>query len=267
MQVVISDENKEAIKEYQAMGRPRALRNMIALSNMDLVKWAVNKKYYCQTNRDIEELEQEAFILMLEAIDKYDPEKSSFSTFYLLYIQNITRKSIEYNQEVSLDKPIPGFEGDNITIADTIEDTSQEDIYSNIDKQDEDRNIREELKASLDDREQYIIFSIYGIEITKIQKKELAEVLGVHPSTVTEQIRKIERKLRGNKKLKYIYSEYEDITFINSGSFIPYGSKTNKISDLIFESTAKKLALIEKMKRSGIDVIKTYGRLKNTWIN
>lgn len=87
MEITSKDINR-SIKEYQDLGRPQAYRNIIAMSNINLMKWVLNRLgYYNLPNIDNEELEQESFILLLDAIDKFDVSRGSFSTYLLVYLK------------------------------------------------------------------------------------------------------------------------------------------------------------------------------------
>lgn len=226
------NETNKAIKEYQELGRPKALRNMIALSNKNLINWCLNKLgYYESINIDKEELEQEGFILLLEAIDKYDIDKGSFSNYFLMYLHNVLRKTLQYNQDISLEQPIKDLDGEKTTLQDTIEDEKTTSEVLNIEDKSIDTDVRKEIKSTLGKEITDIIFYKYGIGSSVKTVKQLAKIYNMTEKDVNKILIKARQKLRNNKDLYYYLMDYTNREYYYGGSIIFYGSRTNKIKD------------------------------------
>lgn len=159
MKYISGKDTNKSIKEYQELGRPQAYRNIIAMSNIELMKWCLNKLgYYGMGHIDDEELEQESFILMLNAIDKFDISRGSFSNYLLMYLKNSLRQILTYNQDLSLEMPINDIDGEKITLQDTIEDEKTTSEVLNIEAKSIDTDVRKEIKSTLGKEITDIIF-------------------------------------------------------------------------------------------------------------
>lgn len=249
MSTATLNENIKAIKEYQELGRPKSYRNMIALNNIKLIYDFLHRNNYYSDKRDNEELEQEAFILLLEAIDKFNPDKgASFSTFLYIYLKKTLGKTQIYNIDKSLDEPLQGYEDENITLADTIESEEATDEFDCVEDDIEAQEIRKEVKKSLSDDIVKIIFANYGIAEEEKTQKKLAQKHGVSQSRINAIIKKAKQDLRGNQKLFNIWIEYENIDIMNTGSILAFkGSKTNNISNIVERSAFRRLKLEDNL--------------------
>ncbi|SUU92204.1 RNA polymerase sigma-28 factor precursor [Anaerococcus octavius] len=120
-QAISYDNNIDLFKEYQKTKSIR-LRNEIALKNKKLIYIGMKGLYSSNAN-DIEELEQEAFICLLKAVETFDVSKGfKFSTYAISCIKAITRNRLDYSIDLSLDEPIQNQDGENLSMVDTLED-------------------------------------------------------------------------------------------------------------------------------------------------
>ncbi|WP_282926856.1 sigma-70 family RNA polymerase sigma factor [Helcococcus kunzii] len=246
------NETNELINEYQKIGRPQIMRNLIATSNIPLMK-SILKTYnlYSFDNKDNEEIEQEAFILMLEAIDKYDITKGAFSTFLFIYLKNIFRNTQDYNQDVSLESPISNSEDDNLNLIDTIEDETSTDKFEEIEQKSENENIRNRLEKILQDEEKQILYQYYGIGSKNIETptyKQLAEKYNCSIEWIRNRLERAKRKIENDKQIKYIYYDYCNPVFIKSNSVLQYRPKTNKVFSIVEEMAIERIEQEEKIK-------------------
>lgn len=231
MEITSKDIN-QSIKEYQELGRPQAYRNIIAMSNINLMKWVLNRLgYYNMTNIDNEELEQESFILMLDAIDKFDVSRGSFSTYLLVYLKNSLRHILTYNQDLSLEMPINNLDGEEITLQDTIQDEKTTKEVLSIEEKNIDSDVREEINTTLGKEIADIVFKKYGINSAVKTVKELAYIYNMSDKEITNLLIRAKRSLRNNKNLYYYLLDYLDVDYNYGGSIIKYRDKTNVIHD------------------------------------
>lgn len=121
--------NEELVQLYQE-GNKRALDKLIE-KNKGIVNKLVNKFYVGKTNSiDIEDLQQEGFIGLIIAANKYDfnnASKAKFITYAIYWIYHKIQRFIENkntNEEISLNIPV-GEEDNKSQLLDIIEDESQ----------------------------------------------------------------------------------------------------------------------------------------------
>lgn len=121
--------NEELVQLYQE-GNKTALDELVE-KNKGIVNKLVNKFYVEKTNSiDIEDLQQEGFIGLIIAADKYDfnnPNKAKFITYAVHWIYQKIQRFIESkntNEEVSLNIPYGG-EDNKSELMDVIEDEKQ----------------------------------------------------------------------------------------------------------------------------------------------
>ena len=87
---ISKEETMELLKQYYAT-RDENIRNKLVVGNMLLVNYALsnmNRDYYSE----IYDLEQAGYIGLISAVEHYNPEEGSFSTFALSYIEGAIRK-------------------------------------------------------------------------------------------------------------------------------------------------------------------------------
>lgn len=231
MEITSKDINR-SIKEYQDLGRPQAYRNIIAMSNINLMKWVLNRLgYYNLPNIDNEELEQESFILLLDAIDKFDVSRGSFSTYLLVYLKNSLRHILTYNQDLSLEMPINDIDDEKTTLQDTLQDEKTTQEVLSIEEKNIDSDVREEINTTLGKEIADIVFKKYGINSVVKTVKELAYIYNMSDKEITNLLNRAKRSLRNNKNLYYYLLDYLDVDYNYGGSIIEYRDKTNVIHD------------------------------------
>ena len=157
--------NDELFLKYQKT-RGIDIRNKIVLNNRKLIYPVINKFFNPKLN-DYEELEQEAFICLIKAVENYDPNLGfEFSTYATKCLYGINNNKMTYKAEISLDTPIKNSVDDEINLIDTIED---EDI--DIESEIMFSCLNDRIKSILKDDEYKVIKYIYFYELTfaKIQ--------------------------------------------------------------------------------------------------
>ncbi len=107
------DDNRDLFLKYKE-SRNIDLRNEIALKNRNLIYKGI-KGLYSPNVHDVEELEQEAFICLLHAVESFDIDKGfKFSTYAISCIRAVTNRRQDYNKDVSLDEPLSSVEDENM---------------------------------------------------------------------------------------------------------------------------------------------------------
>lgn len=251
------NEMEQQIVAYQNMGRPRAIRNLIATSNEPLITWALNNTGYSNDERrDYDEMFQEAYIMLLEAIDSWENHNYAFTTYYRYKVLNMKRKSNLYNLDTSLNAIISS-EDDESELMDIVEDESAQDDLIEVEDEDERKQIREEVKITLKDKlgdtlgekVTKMLFANYGIEQEEKTYKEIAEEYGVTGSYIGHQIQRARLKLMHNNKLRAIWAEYNNIDYMFTGSILEYGgSKTNRFNSVVESAALKRIELEQEIR-------------------
>ena len=110
----------------------------------------LKQKYFC-FGKDEEDIEQECFIKLLEAIDQYDETKNTcFAAFAMLVIERHLinefkktqqKRKIPQNDFVSLDEEIESEEAKKIERIETIAD-EKSDIYNDLKKTERKENVK-----------------------------------------------------------------------------------------------------------------------------
>ena len=153
-------------------------------SNVSLVYAVFNRCFYMHREYE-EDLIQEGMLGLLKAVKQFDESRGTeFSTYAFTVIRNEMRQYIrlmKYCPEpVSLDEPIYNQEGENITLL---------------------HIIPAEIKVELTDAQEHTIdllievgketgnSSIIDMKLAGMSQVDIAEKLGVHPSTVSERMR------------------------------------------------------------------------------
>jgi len=156
----------------------------------------VNKM--CRDEQTAEDIAMDSFIMALNKIEKYDREKSQFSTWLFTIAKNITLQLIKVNKRsVSIDNEIDK-EGttmkDFIETDDNSDATQIEDIIekkAEIMKREMDR-LKEPYKSVIEMR-----------EIEKMAYKDISDKLERNLSTVKSQIRGARKILRSTTEREF----------------------------------------------------------------
>ena len=225
------DNNLKLFYEYQK-NKDINIRNTIALNNSGLIYLGLKGIYNHEIN-DYEELYQEGFIALLNAVERFEPNKGfNFSTYAIKYIKSASRKRLNYNTLDSLDDPIENRDDENEKKIDRIKDNRIDIERDTISKE-----FNNNLKKILTYDEMKVIKNYYLYDKTF---KEIAEMLGVTYNQVTGLRSKAERKIYNSKYFKDYQDEavyYDETTYLKAYDYSrPTYSKTNRINETVLNT-------------------------------
>lgn len=225
------DNNSKLFYEYQK-NKDINIRNTIALNNSGLIYLGLKGIYNHEIN-EYEELYQEGFIALLNAVERFEPNKGfNFSTYAIKYIKSASRKRLNYNTFDSLDEPLKTKKEDARTRLDLIKDTRIDIERDTISKE-----FNNNLKKILTYDEMKVIKNYYLYNKTL---KEISEMLGITYNQVTGLRSKAERKIYNSKYFKDYQTEavyYDETTYLKAYDYSrPKYSKTNKVDEVVFNT-------------------------------
>lgn len=225
------DNNLKLFYEYQK-NKDINIRNTIALNNSGLIYLGLKGIYNHEIN-EYEELYQEGFIALLNAVERFEPNKGfNFSTYAIKYIKSASRKRLNYNTFDSLDDPIENRDDENEKKIDRIKDTRIDIERDTISKE-----FNNNLKKILTYEEMKVIKNYYLYDKTL---KEISEMLGITYNQVTGLRSKAERKIYNSKYFKDYQTEavyYDETTYLKAYDYSrPTYSKTNKVDEVVFNT-------------------------------
>ena len=225
------DNNLKLFYEYQK-NKDINIRNTIALNNSGLIYLGLKGIYNHEIN-DYEELYQEGFIALLNAVERFEPNKGfNFSTYAIKYIKSASRRRLNYNILDSLDDPIENRDDENEKKIDRIKDTRIDIERDTISKE-----FNNNLKKILTYEEMKVIKNYYLYDKTF---KEISEMLGITYNQVTGLRSKAERKIYNSKYFKDYQTEavyYDETTYLKAYDYSrPTYSKTNRIDEVVFNT-------------------------------
>jgi len=152
------------------------------------------KKYYpkliyftariCNDPQKAEDISTDAFMIALEKIDKYDREKSQFSTWLFTIAKNLTLQDIK-NQKKSISLDVE-FDKEGTTMKDFIQDQGESDTTKMNDVYDKKAFI---MKTRIQELKEPYRTVIEMREINKMAYKDIADKLGKNLSTIKSQLR------------------------------------------------------------------------------
>lgn len=240
--------NEELVRLYQE-GNKQALSILIEQNKGIIFKMA-NKFYIGQTNSiSVEDLEQEGYIGLMIAAQKYkfDKEKKAkFSTYAIYWIyQKINRfvKQKNTNNEVSLNTKV--YETEEDEEIDFIKD--DDNGYENIEEKLYIRQLRTDLELAMNEnttlREREAMKLYHGWDCNKCTYPEIGEIFNVSRERVRQILRDAYRKIRksnAGKELKLKYAE-ELILYTGHNTFkeverrIDFEAERRKIEEQLNE--------------------------------
>lgn len=225
------DDNLKLFYEYQK-NKDINIRNTIALNNSGLICLGLKGIYNHEIN-DYEELYQEGFIALLNAVERFEPNKGfNFSTYAIKYIKSASRKRLNYNTFDSLDEPLKTKKEDARTRLDLIKDNKIDIERDTISKE-----FNNNLKKILTYDEMKVIKNYYLYNKTL---KEISELLGITYNQVIGLRSKAERKIYNSKYFKDYKDEavyYDETTYLKAYDYSrPTYSKTNRINETVFNT-------------------------------
>lgn len=162
---------------------------------------------------EMSDLRQECYTAFLKALDGFKPAKDTLFTSYLEYpvkstvFELLGIRSGKVNNKpldncTSLDKPITSADGENITLADIIEDTAIEPHDEQITRRDMKRIVRQSV-ARLDEPCRESVQAYYFKGMTH---KQIGEMLGVSGERVRKLIEKAFRQLQEDPEVRELGS-------------------------------------------------------------
>lgn len=232
-QAISYDNNIDLFKEYQET-KSISLRNEIALKNKKLIYIGMKGLYSPNTN-DIEELEQEAFICLLKAVETFDVSKGfKFSTYAVSCIKAITRKRLDYSIDLSLDEPIQNQDGENLSMVDTLEDERVDIVSACVD-----RYNRNKFKKILSEEEYKILDMFYIKEMTIKYIAQELELTAVRVQSIKQNA---EKKIYNSKYFQDYREEalyYDEITYIKAYDYSSPKVQTSNISNPVLDTVLK----------------------------
>ena len=172
-----------------------------------------NRADSCGIERD--DCRQVCWFAFADAVNSYNkkPEQEyGFASFAKYHVRRRvyellglrTSKRNPLDEADSLDAPLPGQDGDNLTIADTVADTQSEAPFDVIDGSDIAAEVKRVVSA-LPEKQAAAVRGRFW------RDKTLAEVsaeLGISQKQMHNQYREAIRKLRRNRRLQEIHDEY-----------------------------------------------------------
>jgi RNA polymerase sigma-70 factor (ECF subfamily) len=136
----------------------------------------------CNDQQKAEDLSTDSFMIALDKIEKYDKEKSQFSTWLFTIAKNLTLQDLK-NEKKSISLDIE-FDEEGTTMKDFI--TEEE---SDLHLQDVSARKAEIIKKHMETLKEPYKTVIEMREIKKMAYKDIADKLGKNLSTIKSQIR------------------------------------------------------------------------------
>jgi RNA polymerase sigma factor (sigma-70 family) len=138
----------------------------------------------CNDQQKAEDISTDSFMIALDKIDKYDSEKSQFSTWLFTIAKNLTLQELKKSKKsISMDVE---FDSEGTTMKDfinTVEDIDNEKIQDIFSKK------AEIMKKYMADLKEPYKTVIEMREIEKMAYQDIADKLGRNLSTIKSQIR------------------------------------------------------------------------------
>lgn len=136
----------------------------------------------CNDTQKAEDLSTDSFMIALDKIEKYDKDKSQFSTWLFTIAKNLTLQDLKVEKRsISLDIE---FDGEGTTMKDFITQEESDTYLQNVSLMKAEimkkymKSLKEPYKTVIEMR-----------EIKKMAYKDIAEKLGKNLSTIKSQIR------------------------------------------------------------------------------
>lgn len=178
--------NSKAIKmfsEQERVFRERTGKEFTTMYTKYYPKLIYFTSNICKDPQKAEDLSTDSFMIALEKIEKYDKEKSQFSTWLFTIAKNLTLQDLKNSKKsISLDIE---FDSEGTTMKDFIQDDESNDVVFN-DVFDRKAAI---MKKRIDELKEPYKTVIEMREIQKMAYKDIADKLGKNLSTIKSQIR------------------------------------------------------------------------------
>ena len=187
---------------------------------LNKLAWKYSNINYLYTYED---LQNETYLALTEAAEKYDPEMCKFSSFLFVVVNQrlyavVNGKSSKekgnndlYKKQISIYTVLDNQNGDTeVGLIDTIEDEVAQEMIDNLPEIMFISDLHDKLDNalnSLTDKQKTVIECINGFNSETFSEAELASDMHVTPSRINEIKNNAYRKLRHNKELREIFFE------------------------------------------------------------
>ena len=191
------EEENEAISKLSTSSEARTA---LVEHNLRLVVYIAKK--FENINTDIEDIISIGTIGLMKAVNTYNPEKNiKLATYASRCIENeilmYVRKNSGSRCEISIDEPLnTDWDGNELLLSDILS-SDDEQVYSELESEDEKKTIRNALYG-LSKREREIIMLRFGLDGSnkELTQKEVADLLGISQSYISRLEKKIMQRLK-----------------------------------------------------------------------
>ncbi len=197
----LSKEVEDELLILSATGDKKAKETLIT-HNLRLVVYIAKK--FESTGIYIEDLISIGSIGLIKAVNTFQPDKNiKLATYASRCIENeilmYLRKTSNRKLEVSLDEPLNvDYDGNELLLSDIL--GSEPDVVNSVIESEDERNILNNIVASLSERERQITCMRYGLLGEKEHtQKEVADKLGISQSYIS----RLEKRIIENIKNKF----------------------------------------------------------------
>lgn len=235
--------NDELFELYSKDKHNIEIRNKIAINNLNLVPYTINKYHlYVDVIHDYEEMLQEGYLALIKAVETFDNSLGyQFSSYAIKCILNLTRNRLDYNKDISLNTPLNDDLESNVELIDTLKDDNI-NIEKDFINESFYKDIRKELSLNLNDIEDKIIKGYYGINQEIKSYNDLVLQLNLSLRDIKKIKVKAENKIRKSSYFKKLYRERNPISYYPSFNYDnTKTSPTNKINSPVENIVMKKL--------------------------
>ena len=175
-------ELKKSFSEQEKLFRERTGKEFTQLYSKYYPKLIYFTSRICNDPQKAEDLSTDSFMIALDKIEKYDRDKSQFSTWLFTIAKNLTLQEIKNDKKtISLDVE---FDEEGTTMKDFIQEEESE--LSLQDASDRKANIMKKYMTTLKEPYKTVIEMR---EIKKMAYQDIADQLGKNLSTIKSQIR------------------------------------------------------------------------------
>ena len=182
---------------------------------LNKLAWKYSNINYLYTYED---LQNESYLALTEAVEKYDPKMCNFSTFLFVVVNQrlhaiVNGKSSRQKGNNDLNKCISIYQSltdtDDCTIEDIIEDIAAEEAFNlpEIMFIADLRAAEEEAISKLSPKQKLVVEAVNGFNSEIYKEVELASYMNITPARINEIKNNAYRKLRHDDQLRKIFFE------------------------------------------------------------
>ena len=177
-------ESKKMFSEQEKLFKERTGKDFTTLYTKYYPKLIYFTSRICNDPQKAEDLSTDSFMIALDKIEKYDRDKSQFSTWLFTIAKNLTLQELKLNKKsISLDVE---FDSEGTTMKDFIQD---DDVYDSVLLNDVYDKKAEVLKTKIEKLKEPYKTVIEMRELKRMAYKDIADQLGKNLSTIKSQIR------------------------------------------------------------------------------